>query len=292
MIKKLGYFLNTLKSVVDGNCEKIESHAKSLAKIEEEIKKIDKIGKDLNDHKDKTKSKIKKLKMHNEEQRKTNKNFQTKITEIDEKIEKINEIINEVSIGFKLKSYENNTNIQEASYIPNGDNSNSNRLFLELTEIKLRFENFTKDYDQFKRNYKNQINFNQDQESFPSEKKEKVKSGNSNNLKAEDIDKISDKLKEFEQEISNLKEKNAVIFYSIEEKIGKDELERINKNNSMEIDKVLLRVNEMMNKVDNKLKGNNMGEGQMGSENNLIELVNSSIKKEKFRQGCGKRNIF
>ena len=273
MIKKLGYFLNTLKSVVDGNCEKLESHDRTIAKIEEELKKIETIRKDLNDLKDKTKTKIKKLKMQNEEQRKINKNVQSKISEIDDKIDKINETINEVSIGFKMKSYNGQMDVQEFSHTPNGDSSNSGKLFLELTELKLRFESFTKDNELFKRNYKNQMNSNQEQESNFTEKKEKTKTGMNNTLKGEEIEKISEKLKEYEQEISNLKEKYAVIFYSIEEKIGKDDLDRINKSHTMETDKILLKVNEMMNRVDNKLKGFNMGEGQSENGHNLVELV-------------------
>jgi len=272
LIKKLGYFVNTLKSIVDGNCEKIESHDKSILKIEEELLKIETIKKDLNDLKDKTKTKIKKLKMQNEEQRKINKNVQLKISEIDEKIDKINEIINEVSIGFKMKSFNGQMDVQEFNHISNGDPSNSGKLFLELTELKLRFESFTKDYELFKRNYKNQMNFNQEQDPTFTEKKEKTKTGMNNNSKSDEIEKISEKLKEYEQEITNLKDKYAVIFYSIEEKVSKDDLDRMNKNQTVETDKILLKVNEMMSRVDNKLKGFNM-EGQTENGHNLVELV-------------------
>lgn len=60
----MGYFLNSLKAIVDSNCEKLESHDKSIFRLEEELKKMDVIRKELNDFKDKTKTKIKKLKQH------------------------------------------------------------------------------------------------------------------------------------------------------------------------------------------------------------------------------------
>ena len=208
-------------------------------------------------------------------------------------MDKLNETLNELSVGIKMNSFNGHTNSHElGSNNFRDDGSNSGKVFFELTELKLRFENFTKDYDLFKKNYKNHINSNQVQENTNQEKKEKDKKGKSNTINPEEIEKIFEKITLFDNEISNLKEKSTVIFYSLEEKICKDDLDRIIKTNSIEIDKLAIKVNELMNKSDNKLKGM-LGEGGQNENGpDMVELVKYSSKKEKFHKGCRKGNIF
>ena len=190
------------------------------------------------------------------------------------------ENINELAIEVKMKNMNTNNNqfppvegVHNMVVDQSGEKT-TNRFSPDVTELRLRFENLSKDYEIFKKSCKSQLQQSLEMNSSVPEKKEKAKAENSNSSKSEENVSISEKIKGFEQEMLSLREKSSLAFIELEKKIAKEDFEKAQKAQTNELDKFYTRISEMMNRVEKKLNGVNFGENEKFDTGfNLVELV-------------------
>ena len=189
-------------------------------------------------------------------------NFQNKMSDFEDKIDKLYENYNSLSMEMKLKSIAQavTTTMNDPNIISKED-ANSAKFYVELTEYKMKYDNLAKDYDLFKKNYKVH-NQQQQQQQFtnPVEKKEKsVKNETVSFVKNEEFEKITSKIEMINDQINSLKEKNIIVDFNLDSKVSREEIEKVNKQMSMEIDKFQVKINESFNKIESKAKPSDSG---------------------------------
>ena len=207
------------------------------------------------------------------EQRNVNINFQNKISDLEEKSEKLFEMNSSMSVELKVKGAGQIVQQDQGGSISKEDAANA-KLYLEITEAKAKLENLQKDYDMFKKSVKNQMQQQQQLSLNPgNEKREKLSSKDVLKGTSEEIDKFNNKILEIKEQIQLLKDKNLVTDFNIEGKIGRDEIERLNKLHQMEFEKIQLKVMEALNKVDQKIKALNSADQTNKGSFDKVELV-------------------
>ena len=117
--------------------------------------------------------------------------------EFEEKIEKLFEHINTLSVDIRLKNMVKQ-NYQDTGKTLSHDMTSSELINVEVMELKLKFENLLKDFDLLKKGYKTQQHQQQILDiTGNGEKKEKNKTKiktNEENIKSDEIGKLNLKI--------------------------------------------------------------------------------------------------
>lgn len=217
------------------------------------------------------------------EQSNINQNFVNKMSEFDDKVEKLFENLNALSMEIKLKIISQNPQIvtTQAVFDPkiiSKEDANSANLYFEFTEYKLKFESLTKDYEGFKKNYKSQNQVQQIQQLIanPGEKKEKiVRKEILTNTKNEELDLVMSKIDKINEQIFLLKDKNIIVDYNMDSKVSKEDIDKINKQMTLEFEKFQL-------KLLNDNSGKNEGKNNKNIQNSPNLEKDELVKKKKL----------
>ena len=197
--------------------------------------------------------------------------------EFEEKIEKLFEHINTLSVDIRLKNMVKQ-NYQDTGKTLSHDMTSSELINVEVMELKLKFENLLKDFDLLKKGYKTQQHQQQILDiTGNGEKKEKNKTKiktNEENIKSDEIGKLNLKINELNEQIALIKEKNLVYDYNIETKINRDELEHFKKQNIVDMEKSQSKIIETMKNADkNKTSSDNNSNSKSNTAFDKVELV-------------------
>ena len=197
--------------------------------------------------------------------------------EFEEKIEKLFEHINTLSVDIRLKNMVKQ-NYQDTGKTLSHDMTSSELINVEVMELKLKFENLLKDFDLLKKGYKTQQHQQQILDiTGNGEKKEKNKTKiktNEENIKSDEIGKLNLKINELNEQIALIKEKNLVYDYNIETKINRDELEHFKKQNIVDMEKSQSKIIETMKNADkNKTSSDNNSNRNSNTAFDKVELV-------------------
>ena len=208
-------------------------------------------------------------------------NFQNKLTDFEEKLERLFENVDSLSMDIKLKGMVKQNNHLDSGSLGNYNNNNNVNfkntetisVSVELMEMKLKFDHLVKDFDLIKKTFKTQQLPQQQNHNgnHPGEKKEKSKiKDNNSSVKTDDIQRINEKVDEIYDQITLLKERNLVFDFNLEAKISKDDIERLNKQHTLELEKLQIKMVETIKSSD---KNKNSNDNYSNNSNNAFDKV-------------------